>query len=159
MAQFQINDTNSDASVVVDLDFNVNPLGNDPWSTSSGDEMSWRSETKSGFELALRTPTRIGTFLTHVYEIRSRKDKRGIPSDFRCADIRLAVVRRARCNFAASVSLCRLELAQTLRAERRGDVNALAAISVPTRSRSLRLRSTNRSIPLCTQLLLTFCAR
>jgi hypothetical protein len=38
MAQFQINDTMSDASVVVDLDFNINPVGDNSWSTSSGDE-------------------------------------------------------------------------------------------------------------------------
>jgi hypothetical protein len=40
-------------------------------------------------------------------------------------------------------------------AARRGDVNVLAAISVPTRRRILRLRSMNRPIPLCTQWLLT----
>jgi hypothetical protein len=38
MAQLQINDTTSETSVVVDLDFNLNPLGDNSWRTSSGDE-------------------------------------------------------------------------------------------------------------------------
>jgi hypothetical protein len=37
MALIQINDL-SDASVVVDLEFNVNPVGDNSWRTSSGDE-------------------------------------------------------------------------------------------------------------------------
>jgi hypothetical protein len=45
LAQFQINDTMSDTSVVVDLDFNLNPVGDNSWSTCSGDEnvigVSW----------------------------------------------------------------------------------------------------------------------
>ena len=40
-------------------------------------------------------------------------------------------------------------------AARRGDANFLAAISVATRRRNFRLRSTKWSIPLCTQSLLT----
>jgi hypothetical protein len=31
--------------------------------------------------------------MMHVYEVRSRKDKRGIDPDFRCAAIRSAVVK------------------------------------------------------------------
>src|SRR4030095_7739851 len=77
-------------------------------------------------------------------------------SNFRRAAIRLAVGRRARCNFAVTAILCQLDLlAQMLRDERGGDVNVLAAITVLSRSLSLQLRPTNRSIPLCTQSLLT----
>ena len=36
MAQFQIDDTNGN-SVVVDLVFNINPLGSNSWSAVSGD--------------------------------------------------------------------------------------------------------------------------
>ena len=59
MAQIQINDTMSDASVVVDLDFNINPVGDNSWSASSGDENVLGVNLGAGVVSAKRTSTPI----------------------------------------------------------------------------------------------------